>query len=194
MFYQIICRTIDESPRWYPLYLGSQQFWMPSHIILCQLPFLTIDLQNLNAPMLKTGLVQFILVDISGILCFFEFFYHFFIFVNGLQALYVNPNCLKGISGMNLSSSNKNLFLMLFIFIHFKQISPNNGILLKEVLIPNWLKNPLTSCSLINFYFLLLHAERFDKSIIFSLLVFETLGCLLSVFFLQFKQHDNIVL
>ena len=145
MFYQIICRTIDESPRWYPLYLGSQQFWMPSHIILCQLPFFTIDLQNLNAPMLKTGLVQFILVDISGILCFFEFFYHFFIFVNGLQALYVNPNCLKGISGMNLSSSNKNLFLMLFIFIHFKQISPNNGILLKEVLIPNWLKNPLTS-------------------------------------------------
>ena len=35
-------------------------------------------------------------------------------FVNGSQALYVNPGCLKFISGINLSPANKNLFTMSF--------------------------------------------------------------------------------
>ena len=46
-------------------------------------------------------------------------------------------------------------------------VSHNNGILLKEVLVPNLLNNPLAFCSLINLYFLLLHTIHFDKSIVF---------------------------
>ena len=33
----------------------------------------------------------------------------------GLQALYINPGCLKCISGMNLSLANKNLITISFI-------------------------------------------------------------------------------
>ena len=38
--------------------------------------------------------------------------------------------------------------------------------LLKEVFIPKLINNPLASCSLINFDFLLSHTAHFDKSII----------------------------
>ena len=48
--------------------------------------------------------------------------------------------------------------------------------------------NPLASCSLINFYFLLSHTAYFDQSIILSFLVFTTFGFLLPVFFLHFRQ------
>ena len=60
-------------------------------------------------------------------------------------------------------------------------------------LIPvNLLINPLASCFLINFNFLLSHTAHFDKSIILPFLVFTAFEFLLSVFFLHFKQ-DNIV-
>ena len=36
-------------------------------------------------------------------------------FINGPQALYVNPSCLKGISGINLSPANQKLFTTSFI-------------------------------------------------------------------------------
>ena len=52
----------------------------------------------------------------------------------------------------------------------------------------NLLNNPLASCSLIKFDFLLLHTAHFDTSIILPFLVFKTFGFLLSVFFLHFKQ------
>ena len=39
------------------------------------------------------------------------FFYSFFILVNDPQTLYVNPGCLKCISGINLSAVNTNLFI-----------------------------------------------------------------------------------
>ena len=46
------------------------------------------------------------------------------------------------------------------------------------------LNNPLPSCSLRNFGFLLLHNDHFDKSIFVPFLVLTTYGYLLSVFFL----------
>ena len=40
--------------------------------------------------------------------------------VNGLQALEVNPGCLRCNSGTNLSPVNNNLLIMLFILIFLK--------------------------------------------------------------------------
>ena len=68
--------------------------------------------------------------------------------------------------------------------------SLRNGIFIPVKL----LNNLLASCSLINFNFLILHTAHFDKSIIHPFLVLATLGFLLSVFLLHFKQKDNIVL
>ena len=59
--------------------------------------------------------------------------------------------------------------------------------------IPKLLNNIFACCSLINFDFLLSHAARFHKIIVLPLLVFETFGFMLSVFFLHFKQYDCIV-
>ena len=42
-----------------------------------------------------------------------------------------------------------------------------------KVLIPNLINNRLVSSFLINLGFLLFHTEHFDKSIVFSWLVFE---------------------
>ena len=75
-----------------------------------------------------------------------------------------------------------------------KQKRTYKGILYKAALIPKLFNDPLPSCSLINFYFLLIHTENFDKSIILPFLVFTTFVFLLPVFFLHFKQYDNILL
>ena len=69
-----------------------------------------------------------------------------------------------------------------------EKISPNTGILLRGVFIPTLLNIPLASCFLINFDLLLSHIAHFDNIIVLPLLVFETLGVMLSVFFLHFKQ------
>ena len=63
-----------------------------------------------------------------------------------------------------------------------KKVSPNNGILLKGVLIPRLLNNPFASCSLINFDFLALHIAHFDDNIVLPFIAFETTGLVLSVF------------
>ena len=76
-------------------------------------------------------------------------------FVNGPQALYVNPGCLKCISCLNLSPANKNLCAISFSFIscinlliplnqkrNFKTNS-NTGILLRCLFIPKLRNNPL---------------------------------------------------
>ena len=67
------------------------------------------------------------------------------------------------------------------------------GLLLKGGFIPKLLNNPLVSCSLINFDFLLSLTAYFDKNIL-PVVVFNTFGFLLSVFLLPFKQYYNIVL
>ena len=72
-------------------------------------------------------------------------------------------------------------------------MSLNNGILFNSILIPKLFNNPFACCSLINFYFLLSHIAHVDKIIVLPLVVFETLGFILSVFFLHFKQYDNSV-
>ena len=119
--------------------------------------------------MLKTSFILFVLINISWI-SYLNFCILSLFFVNGPQALYVNPDCLKCISGMY------------------------SMYLLKGVFIPKLLNNLLASCSLINFDFLLSHTADFDKSIILLFFVLKTFGFLLSVFFLHLKQYDNIVL
>ena len=61
--------------------------------------------------------------------------------------------------------------------------SPNIGILLIGVLIARLLNNPFASCFLINFDFLEPHIAHFDNIIVLPLLVAETFGSILSVFF-----------
>ena len=74
------------------------------------------------------------------------------------------------------------------------KISPNNGILLNGVLRPKLLNNALASCFLINLDFLLPHILHFDNSIVLLLLVGETLGFMLSVFFFFFFYTlDNMI-
>ena len=103
--------------------------------------------------------------------CFFTFVSFSLFFMNIPQALYVNPSylsfgCLSSpcILGMNLSPANKNLFIILFILYSQNKIESNIGIWLKDVFILVPLNNPLASCSLINFYFLLPQTAQFDRS------------------------------
>ena len=60
---------------------------------------------------------------------------------------------------------------------------PNIGNLLNSFLTPNLLNNPFASQFLINLDFLLPHIAHFDDIIVLPLLVFETLGFILSVIF-----------
>ena len=62
-------------------------------------------------------------------------------------------------------------------------MSHNNEILSSGVLGPELLKLPLASCFLINLDLLLPHIGHFDNIILLPLLVLETLGFILSVFF-----------
>ena len=55
--------------------------------------------------------------------------------------------------------------------------------LFNGALIPKLLNNPFAYCSFINFDFLPPHMTHFDKTIVLSLLVFETFGFMFSVFF-----------
>ena len=71
-------------------------------------------------------------------------------------------------------------------------MSPNIGNLLKGVLIPNLLNNPFASYLLINLDFLLLHIAHFDNIISLPLLLLETCGFMVFVYFLHFKQYDSI--
>ena len=53
-------------------------------------------------------------------------------------------------------------------------MSPNNGILLNDVLNPKLLNIPFVFCSFINLDFLLLHTARFGNYTVLPLLVFVT--------------------
>ena len=69
--------------------------------------------------------------------------------------------------------------------LHSKQIL-NIEILklfLRNVLKPRSLNNPFASCFLINFDFLELNTPHFDNIVVIPLLVAETFGSILSVFF-----------
>ena len=68
----------------------------------------------------KAGFIYFILINVSSISNSFKFLCSFFVFskwflVNSKFFLYVNPRCLKCISGRNLTPANKNLFTFSFI-------------------------------------------------------------------------------
>ena len=63
------------------------------------------------------------------------------------------------------------------------------------LLLSNYLINPLASCSLRNFDFLLWHTVHFGKSMIVQLLVLITFGFLISVFYtstLHYLQYFYI--
>ena len=70
--------------------------------------------------------------------------------------------------------------------------TPEKTTLTKSSLIR--VKNLLASCYLINLNFLVSHTAHFDKTITSPLFAFGTLGLLLSVYSLHFKQYDNIAL
>ena len=89
--------------------------------------------------------------------------------------------CLKCISGINLSPTNKNVITISFIIICIQnKISPSTGILLNGVLMPKLLNNPFASCFLINLDFLLPHITHFDIMTSLPLLVLETCGSIAS--------------
>ena len=127
--------------------------------------------------------------------------------VNDPQALFVNPGCLKCISGINLYPAIKKMFtisffqyLVLTCLMLLNNLGPTKGILLKGVFIPKLLNNPLASCCLINFDYLLSHTAHFDKSNnkkgIQISLELHKLFCAfyLSIHFALFLQLNNFLL
>ena len=87
--------------------------------------------------------------------------------VKGAQALYVNPGCIKCISGINLSL----LIKVVYYCIHFIVLKQVFKLLRIGTFIPvNLLNNPLASCSLINFGFWLSHTAHFDKDLFWKFL------------------------
>ena len=71
-------------------------------------------------------------------------------------------------------------------------MSPNNGILLNDILRPKLLSIPFASCPFINLYVLLPHAAHFDNNIDLRFLVFITFEFTFSISFLQFKQYVDM--
>ena len=95
------------------------------------------------------------------------------------------------------TSSCKYCTLLILYFIYFipcinlfntlNKIGLTKGVSPNDVFIAKLRNNPLASCSLMYFNFLLLHTAHFDKSIILPFFVFTTFAFLLCVFFLHFK-------
>ena len=136
------------------------------------------------------------------ILLFLYFCILSLIFGNVLQALHVNPGCLKCISGINYLLLIKIglLFHWFYILYWLVNSSKRKEDLLKEFylkvfLFLKLLNNPLAS-SFFNklWYFTQSHNEHFDRSILPLFPVLATFGVLLSAFFLHFKQLDHIIL
>ena len=67
-------------------------------------------------------------------------------------------------------------------------MSPNVGTLLNGVLVPKLVNGPFASWFLINLNFLLPYIAHFDNIIALPLLVAETFGFMLSVFFYILKN------
>ena len=74
---------------------------------------------------------------------------------------------------------------MVFKIIQNNQnkIFPNNKIWLNGVFITKLVNNSLAFFSLMNLDFLMRHIAHFDNSVVLSLLLFERLGFMFSVFF-----------
>ena len=152
--------------------------------------------------MFKTSFIQLVLIKYreSAFPLHFSIFSLFY--VSGPQALYVNPSCLKCISGINLFPANKNvlsisiiLYLVLSCFTNnLNKRGRTKGLSLEGCFFSKVLNNPLASCCLIIFYFLPSHNVHFDKTIILPFFVVETFGFLLTVFFLHAEQYDKTVL
>ena len=68
-------------------------------------------------------------------------------------------------------------------------MSPNNGILLSDILRPKLLNNPFASCSFINLDFLLPHTADFGGNIVLPFSVFKTFEFTFSVFLLHLKEY-----
>ena len=92
-------------------------------------------------------------------------------------------------------SSQSELIDYIIHFIIQNKTSPNIGILLKGVLIPRLLNNPFASCFLINSNFLLPRGNiaHFDIIIVLPLLVEETFGSILSVFFCSLNNKTTLL-
>ena len=101
------------SPCGYPSYFGSLTILNAlSRKILSAAVLLFKSLRSpISHIMLKTSFTLFVLINISQISCFFNFFYSLFTFSKWTTSLYVNPDCLKFISGINLS-----LYIILCFF------------------------------------------------------------------------------
>ena len=154
-----------------------------------------IILEDLHNPymlyVLKPDLTWFILLDILSASCFFEFLVYFlfcFLALNSPQALCINPGCLKCISGMNLSLVNKNLMIILFIFIPLKQNISQLWSYSKEF----WQLSQQSAClSLFEKSFSCCALQDFIKALIYhyQLLIFLDFYSL--YYFLHFKKYDN---
>ena len=126
--------------------------------------------------MLKKSFIKLILINVSWISYFLIFLYSLFVFVNGPQAWYVNPDCLKCISGKSLSPANKKLFTISFILYYWHKRGPTKAISLKAVFIPKLPNNPLASSSLINFDLLFHSRCILIKVLFFRFLYLQILG------------------
>ena len=84
-----------------------------------------------------------------------------------MKALYINTGSVRLISDMTLSLVNNYCIHLLY---SKSKLSFDNG-----ALNLNWHKNLLASLSLRNLDFLPFHKAHFNKSVVFPLLVFETL-------------------
>ena len=113
--------------------------------------------------------------------------------MNGPKVLSVNLGSFKCIPGINLSPANKNLLTISFIFIIALSGTAFNRIAFKTryhpimesyLILPQDLNYLMLQLVLV----LLPHIAHFSNIIILPLLVFETLGFILFVFFLHFKQ------
>ena len=71
-------------------------------------------------------------------------------------------------------------------------MSPNNGILLNDVLKLKLLNIPFASCSFINLDFLKLHIAHFNNNVDLSFFVFKTFESTFFVFLLHFKQYVSM--
>ena len=139
--------------------------------------------------MLKTLLVQCFVLDVSGVSCLFHFLHSFFDFCQWSASIF-SKSWLSQTDFWHDHKSCQHKLVNYHIKVHifrtkYHQIRASCS---KDIwfLISSITLLPLALWQI-------LQAAHSNKTIIFPLLVFETLGSCY-VFFLCFKLHDNIVL
>ena len=142
--------------------------------------------------MSKTSFIKLISANKIYISCLHKFFNSFFVFSKGTTSTINKTRRLKCISGINLSTARKNLFLISFIlYTQWNCIQSktfNNGILLKGVLISKLLNKPFAPCCFSNLDFLSPHVRHFYCIINLPFFALKTFGFRFSVFFLKLTQ------